>query len=1248
MTAPVGLPPGLHGQLTALARRIRRLRMVRGMAALVLVVALLFGGALLADTWLDLGDAVMAAVAAVLTAAAGLVILLKLIVPLSRPPRAAALAALVEKCYPELGELLTSAVELSNNEVAAHGAPALIARLVQEADNRSRPLAFTQAFPARPTALMAGAAGAALLLVLLPALVWAERYADFTGRLLFAWQAGGRYSFIVDPGDHVVAVGGSMTIDVRLERRSGRLAWPEGCYLVMTDEAGAASRLPMRGQAPARFTWTLAPVARSFAYRIEAGHAASESFQVKAVEPLDLAAGLTCTVTPPPYVNPAVHPEQTLQGSAAWSALQYSRIRVGFHFTRPAQAARLEVATRPAAGPRRTSVLAVPLAGDRKTATLELPALPAGEYDLKLHTEAEHQIARSHALPALSIWPDGPPTFIVRPRLPVAGQLQAAPGDSLGLHVGLTDTVGLDRLEVEYRVNRGPSHVTTLLEAKGATSIAGTFPFKLPAAARAGDTVQFRLVGWDNRRLPAGGYRDAEGRAVPPGNLGPQVVYHPDRADGQDRWLTLKINPAAEPLPKQEVVAEHTEVDRWLEAIRQRLEGERGQLAQLRQATQSQPALDTARANTLRQIQKENTGVLADLLALAEQAAKLPPLRGLADSARDIAGRELAQTDEALQKARSHHAEAAARQQHLQKAAAEVDKALRRLDDLRRLNERLAADRLDQLRLAELAQRQAELAKTPAGGPRDSPALKKQQAGQDRLLADLQRLADESKLLREAQAAMLPETAHQLAEQAHGLAGEQRQLARAQEQARREQLGGLLQAFARKQEQLAGQADRLPSHANVQPGTDALQAAAQALKQGQAAEGLRLQERAAQELERRAGEMEQAGWRAADVRAAAQRLKDAEQRLGERLNGEAARLAVKSAREILKDLDNLARDQEAVGRAAAKLPGAGKEAARLAAAAAQALRQRDPFRAYEAMQQARDALDRLTRQPPMPASATDPASQKEAEALKAAAQEARRLARAQKDLRADLQKALAGAGSGKGSPGNEPLAKLAGQQKALLQKAGELKKGLDRLAQLAQGTAPAREAAAAAKQAHHAMKQAQAAAQQGQLDQARQAQDQAATLLDQAGRKAADAGTRTTGAAAHAAARKTGEALMHGQQRAAEAQAQLGKGQAKAAQAAMQQAALALSQAARQAQQQLTDPGQQPASRSPSPTGAAHSGTVEGKEPGKERRLYAGRPWGELPGELRTRVLQDLRARYGDDYAGIIQHYFESIADTGS
>jgi len=45
-------------------------------------------------------------------------------------------------------------------------------------------------------------------------------------------------------------------------------------------------------------------------------------------------------------------------------------------------------------------------------------------------------------------------------------------------------------------------------------------------------------------------------------------------------------------------------------------------------------------------------------------------------------------------------------------------------------------------------------------------------------------------------------------------------------------------------------------------------------------------------------------------------------------------------------------------------------------------------------------------------------------------------------------------------------------------------------------------------------------------------------------------------------------------------------------------------------------------------------------------KKYAGKNWGELPGSLRTKIVQDLKTRYGDDYAQMIKAYFEQIADT--
>ena len=47
-----------------------------------------------------------------------------------------------------------------------------------------------------------------------------------------------------------------------------------------------------------------------------------------------------------------------------------------------------------------------------------------------------------------------------------------------------------------------------------------------------------------------------------------------------------------------------------------------------------------------------------------------------------------------------------------------------------------------------------------------------------------------------------------------------------------------------------------------------------------------------------------------------------------------------------------------------------------------------------------------------------------------------------------------------------------------------------------------------------------------------------------------------------------------------------------------------------------------------------------------ELKKYAGKRWGEIPGELRTKLIQDMEAKFGEDYARRIKLYFEQLAET--
>ena len=49
-----------------------------------------------------------------------------------------------------------------------------------------------------------------------------------------------------------------------------------------------------------------------------------------------------------------------------------------------------------------------------------------------------------------------------------------------------------------------------------------------------------------------------------------------------------------------------------------------------------------------------------------------------------------------------------------------------------------------------------------------------------------------------------------------------------------------------------------------------------------------------------------------------------------------------------------------------------------------------------------------------------------------------------------------------------------------------------------------------------------------------------------------------------------------------------------------------------------------------------------------EMKQFVGKNWGQLPGELRSKIVQQMKVKYGDDYARMIKLYFEQAADTRS
>ena len=344
--------------------------------------------------------------------------------------------------------------------------------------------------------------------------------------------------------------------------------------------------------------------------------------------------------------------------------------------------------------------------------------------------------------------------------------------------------------------------------------------------------------------------------------------------------------------------------------------------------------------------------------------------------------------------------------------------------------------------------------------------------------------------------------------------------------------------------------------------------------------------------------------------------------------------------ELAKQQEELARKTRGSASAAHTEPSKPEVAQR----AVEALKQEKAAEAIPQQDQAANDLERLAQAFERAASPPSDAKKEpvQRQQFKEQSVQARQLAHRQRELREEVQRALEAARS------ERPTAEQRDQQRHLQERTDELSRQFQRLAQEVRNSWPMQAALQRAtgesQQSQQTMQQARDQGQRGEAMAEKQTQERAAQFLDQAARAASEASRPQQSAKSNAGDPSSGEAVAKAARQMAEAQGQLQRGQAAQAQSAMQQAACALAQAA---QQLAANPARKPGMPGQQiGQGRQAGGMPDLSEYGLDKAAYAGKSWGELPGELRTKIVQDIKARYGEDYARMIKSYFEQIADT--
>jgi hypothetical protein len=1251
----IPLPHALHAQLARLRRRIRLVRLCGGVAALLILASCLMLAVWGIESWAGLPVAGLRAANLLLIAAVvavGAVTLVACLKPISQ----ARLAAAVEKSFPQLGERLASTVELHGSPTHAPGS--LLRHLDEETVHIATAIDFRRARPLTSTRRRLAAAAFLALAATLP-LLWSTGYGRLQRRLLFAWSPDVYgYHLAVEPGDQYVGRGRSAVVAVRLTPFEDDVPLPTACTVVFQEAGEAPQRARMEPAGGGTFSHTWGTVSRPLRYWVETPDLVSARFDVTVVEPIALAeGGVRVEVTPPPYVNREVWPAAEHRAAAPFAVLQYSTLRLGWRFDRPAQHAMVRFKQ---GGAERT--IELPLKDDGSGASWELLAAEVGPQSAQLILEAEHGVLWTHALPAWSVWADQPPLILQAPALGRVSTsdtaARIAPGERLPIKAAIEDQVGLGDVVWEYRINEGPVRQQRLADGQGKLHLALDEVFPLAALVKEGDLIRCRLRVNDNRRLAKGSLRDPHGETAPGRDLEPHVVVVPAASADEEAWWSFRIEEQAEPLPRQRLIAEHDALGRRIERIKKDLEQERKQIQKAALSSHQAALLSPADAAELSEIQKLNDGIRRQLHELGQEAsgAGLQPLARLSS---DIAEREMAQSEEALRRAGTKDQAGLQRERNLRQAEEAVAAALKRLGALDKLHALLARERLDVEELQRLAQQEQELARraealAQRGPEADMQEQEQLRAEQEQLARRFQSLLAKNPRLQQVLQAQRQSRALDLAKQTQALARAQRQAAKAADEAWSALLGKELADLARQQHELARRVATLDQNLKNQPAAAGLaaphQPAAEAgtrLAAGDVEPALAKQQQTQQQLLALGQELDRAMAGAGDARPALQRLAQAQTELLKqltKLGEDFARITIEETRTRLKELTQKQVElHEALGKVevVGQASSLRQQAVDAVGQAARHLQQKDPLAAFQQMEEAGEMLQRLSAMVPAPLAPVRDASV--ALELKKHISQSQLLAKDQRELEAAVRRRLA---------------ELAAQRRRDPQD----KKGRESLAQLSQdlkdfahgaGSADkmsAQDAARAAQMAQQAMDKSSTQKQQGMLSQAKASEAEAAQQLDVAGKNLQDAAmTLAKQTGGQDAKMKEPTAL---QQAAQEAQLQLKSAQRqlqagdKQAPTTMQQAAKALANTAQQAQEGMMAQANQ--SAPPGEPARTFSGAAPsaGTLTEADLKALAGRPWGELPGELRTRIVQDMRARYGEDYSRIIRRYFQQIAET--
>src|SRR5262249_34053555 len=132
----------------------------------------------------------------------------------------------------------------------------------------------------------------------------------------------------------------------------------------------------------------------------------------------------------------------------------------------------------------------------------------------------------------------------------------------------------------------------------------------------------------------------------------------------------------------------------------------------VQQESRNQEKLNPQQIDDVKQLSKDNTATQKALHEVSQEAANSPALQQIAEKAQEIADQEMHRAGDELREVaeKAQEMKANARDADFRKTDQELASAIKRVDELRHENDKVAKQRMDQAKLETAAQREKDLA----------------------------------------------------------------------------------------------------------------------------------------------------------------------------------------------------------------------------------------------------------------------------------------------------------------------------------------------------------------------------------------------------------------------------------------------------------------------------------------------------------------------------------------------------------